>query len=142
MAGETEVTTQLAAEQTEMIRAKRPPAGRGRRQAARDRRLRHDPAAVADFIPGFKDPINYFGIFVPKGVPPKSRPPWTRSGPTDGQQRGAEEVRLQPRRAVRAHGRRRRAAGRHVPGHPGLCLDAAGAGKAKVSPDTVGIPKP
>jgi hypothetical protein len=27
------------------------------------------PPLSATFVPGFKDPINYFGIFVPKGAP-------------------------------------------------------------------------
>ncbi len=49
VAGETQVTTQLAVEQAEMIRGKRiRPARRGERQAARAGGLRHDRADHAN----------------------------------------------------------------------------------------------
>ena len=52
VSGETQVTTQLAAEQTDMIRAKKhPPAGGGGRQGAGNRGLRHRAAAVAASSP-------------------------------------------------------------------------------------------
>ncbi|HEU0204870.1 MAG TPA: tripartite tricarboxylate transporter substrate binding protein, partial [Burkholderiaceae bacterium] len=71
VAGETEVTTQLAAEQTEMIRAKRlrPLAVVGDKPLEIEGYGTVPP--LSQFIPGFKDPVNYFGIFVPKGVPPE-----------------------------------------------------------------------
>ncbi len=57
------------------------PAGRGGRPAAGTRRLRHDPADVA-VVPGFTEPVNYFGIFIPKGVPDRGgEDAWRRSGP-------------------------------------------------------------
>ena len=67
--GETEVTSQLACEQADMIRAKklRPLAV-----------LANEPLQIADYgivepitkwIPEFKPTVSYFGIFVPKGVP-------------------------------------------------------------------------
>ncbi|MGH8732796.1 MAG: Bug family tripartite tricarboxylate transporter substrate binding protein, partial [Burkholderiales bacterium] len=71
VAGETQVTTQLAVEQAEMIRGKRlrPLAvfadkpleieGHGRIEA------------ITQTVPSMKIPTNYFGIFVPKGVPPQ-----------------------------------------------------------------------
>lgn len=69
VAGETEATTQLAVEQAEMIRAKRirPLAG-----------LSDKPLELAGYgaigpitqsFPNFKPPTDYFGIFVPRGVP-------------------------------------------------------------------------
>ena len=126
VSGETPVTTQLAAEQTDMIRAKkiRPLAVVGDKPLEIEGFGTVPP--LSQFIPGFKDPINYFGIFVPKGVPAEVTATLDKIWATaDRQQRGAEEVRPGPRRPVRADVRRRGAAGR-VPGDPGLCLDAAG----------------
>jgi len=69
VAGETEVTTQLAVEQAEMIRG-----GRIRPLAV----LNNEPLAIqgvdpippiTQWIPEFQAAPNYFGIFVPKGVP-------------------------------------------------------------------------
>lgn len=67
--GETQVTTQLAVEQAEMIRA-----GRIRALAVvgtKPLNLEGVPEipAVTKFIPTFPATDNYFGIFVPKGVP-------------------------------------------------------------------------
>jgi tripartite-type tricarboxylate transporter receptor subunit TctC len=67
--GETEVTTQLAVEQAEMIRAKRirPLAVVGTKPLA----LEGVPEipSITTLVPNFKVTDNYFGIFVPKGVP-------------------------------------------------------------------------
>ncbi len=67
--GETEVTTQLAVEQAEMIRA-----GRIRALAVvgtKPLNLEGVPEipAITKFLPKFPATDNYFGIFVPKGVP-------------------------------------------------------------------------
>lgn len=67
--GETEVTTQLAVEQAEMIRA-----GRLRPLAVMSTKpLRIEGVAeippISQVIPGFVVTDNYFGIFVPAGVP-------------------------------------------------------------------------
>ena len=108
VSGETQVTTQLAAEQTDMIRAKkiRPLAVVGDKPLEIEGYGTVPP--LSQFIPGFKDPINYFGIFVPKGVPAEvTRHARQGLGHADGQERGAEEVRPGSRRAVRADGRRR-----------------------------------
>ena len=71
VSGETQVTTQLAAEQTDMIRAKkiRPLAVVGDKPLDIEGFGTVPP--LSQFIPGFKDPINYFGIFVPKAAPPE-----------------------------------------------------------------------
>jgi tripartite-type tricarboxylate transporter receptor subunit TctC len=69
VSGETEVTTQLAVEQAEMIRA-----GRIRALAV----LNDEPLEIAgadpippitQWLPEFKAAPNYFGVFVPGGVP-------------------------------------------------------------------------
>jgi tripartite-type tricarboxylate transporter receptor subunit TctC len=69
VSGETEVTTQLAVEQANMIRAKRLRA----LAVLSDKPLELEghgtiPPITAS-ITGFKPDTNYFGIFVPKGVP-------------------------------------------------------------------------
>lgn len=70
LTGEADITTQLAAEQVNYIKA-----GRLRPLAVvSDMPLqlagygRIEPVSKA--IPGFKDPANYFGIFVPRDIPP------------------------------------------------------------------------
>ncbi|VTU37974.1 Tripartite tricarboxylate transporter family receptor [Variovorax sp. PBS-H4] len=69
VAGETEVTTQLAVEQADMIRGKRirPLA------TVSDKALELEGFGTIEplskTLPGFKAPANYFGIFIPKGVP-------------------------------------------------------------------------
>ena len=69
VSGETDLTTQLAVEQAEMIRGKRirPLA------TVSDQPLELEGFGIIEPItkalPGFKMPANYFGIFVPKGVP-------------------------------------------------------------------------
>jgi tripartite-type tricarboxylate transporter receptor subunit TctC len=69
VAGETNATTQLAGEQADMIRGKmlRPLA------TISDKPLTLDGYGVippmSDTIPGFKAPDNYYGIFIPDGVP-------------------------------------------------------------------------
>lgn len=67
--GETQVTTQLAVEQAEMIRA-----GRIRALAVvgtKPLNLQGVPEipAITKFVPTFPATDNYFGIFIPKGVP-------------------------------------------------------------------------
>ena len=69
VAGETEVTTQLAVEQADMIRGKRirPLA------TVSDKALELEGFGtiepLSNTLAGFKAPANYFGIFIPKGVP-------------------------------------------------------------------------
>lgn len=69
VAGETEVVTQLAVEEAEMLRA-----GRIRALAA----FAEQPLvlkgvgeipAITDWVPELKVPSNYFGIWAPKGIP-------------------------------------------------------------------------
>ena len=124
VAGETDATTQLTVEQAEMIRGKRlrPLAVVGDKPVELDGYGTIDP--ITKSMPQFKEPANYFGIFIPKsraaagdrhGREDLERP--------DQELGGAEEVRDGARRAVRARGRRRcgeggdaRGAGQRVAG--------------------------
>lgn len=142
VAGETEVTTQLAAEQAEMIRGKRirPLAVVG--DKALDIEGFGTIPPLSQFIPGFTDPINYFGIFVPKSVPATVTQTlnkvWAEQiGKSDtlrkyAQNRGALFAPMQGEAAGKAV----------MPAVAAAAWGAQAAGKAKVSPDTVGIPKP
>jgi tripartite-type tricarboxylate transporter receptor subunit TctC len=69
VSGETEVTTQLAVEQAEMIRAGRirPLAVLGTKPLALEGVA--EIPAITKVLPNFPATDNYFGIFVPKGVP-------------------------------------------------------------------------
>ena len=143
VAGETQVTTQLAAEQTDMIRAKkiRPLAVVGDKPLEIEGYGTVPP--LSQFIPGFKDPINYFGIFVPKGVPAEvtatldkhlGRPRSSKSEALRkyAQGRGAMFAPMAGEEAQKAV----------FPAIQAYAWTQQAAGKAKVSPDTVGIPKP
>lgn len=140
--GETQVTTQLAVEQADMIRAKRirPLAVVGAK-----------PLEIAGYgtiepitrtLPGFNEPPNYFGIFIPKGVP---------------QQLVATLERIWGDRIARAEALKKYAAERGALFDPQAGAAAQKAvmpaiqayawlmhegGKTKVSPESVGIKRP
>ena len=142
VSGETEVTTQLAVEQADMIRGKRlrPLA------AVSDKALELEGYGsippLSQTLPGFSAPANYFGIFIPKGVP-------------DDVVKTVERIWTQ--NIVSSEALKKYATSRGALFNP-LSGDAAQTavfpaiqanawvlfegGKAKVSPDTVGIPKP
>jgi tripartite-type tricarboxylate transporter receptor subunit TctC len=142
VAGETNVTTQLTVEQAEMIRGKRlrPLAVIGDRPVELDGFGVIEP--ITKTLPNFKEPANVFGVFIPKSVPPEViatvEKIWndqiknsaalkkyaTEKGAQFTPAAGADAVKLaMPAVQVNAW----------------LAQDG---GKAKVSPDTVGIPKP
>lgn len=141
VAGETQVTTQLAAEQTDMIRAKkiRPLAVVGDKPLEIEGFGTVPP--LSQFIPGFKDPINYFGIFVPKGVPAEVTATldklWAGLANNEPLRKYA-----QGRGAMFAPMAGEAAQAAVFPAIQSYAWTQAAAGKAKVSPDTVGIPKP
>jgi tripartite-type tricarboxylate transporter receptor subunit TctC len=141
VAGETQVTTQLAAEQTDMIRAKkiRPLAVVGDKPLEIEGFGTVPP--LSQFIPGFKDPINYFGIFVPKGVPAEVTATLDKLW---GGMANNEALRkyAQGRGAMFAPMAGDAAQAAVFPAIQSYAWTQAAAGKAKVSPDTVGIPKP
>ena len=142
VAGEAEVTTQLAVEQADMIRGKRlrPLA------TVSDKPLELEGYGtippLSQTLPGFTAPANYFGIFIPKGVP-------------DEVVKTVEKIWAE--NIVKSDALKKYAASRGALFAP-LYGDAAQkavfpavqanawllfeGGKAKVSPDTVGIPKP
>jgi tripartite-type tricarboxylate transporter receptor subunit TctC len=141
VAGETEVTTQLAAEQAEMIRGKkiRPLAVVG------DKPLEIEGFGVipplSQFVPGFTDPINYFGIFVPKGVPAEVTA--TLDQIWANQIARSEDLRkyAQNRGALFAPMAGDAAQKAVFPAVQKNAWQAFDGGKAKVSPDKVGIPR-
>lgn len=140
--GETQVTTQLAAEQTDMIRAKkiRPLAVVGDKSIEIEGFGTIPP--LAQFIPGFKDPINYFGVFVPKAAPPEVAQTLNRLWATEMSKSEALKKYAQSRGAMFAPMAGEEAQKAVFPAVQAYAWTQQAAGKAKVSPDTVGIPKP
>ena len=142
VAGETEVTTQLAVEQADMIRGKRirPLATVSDKAIEIEGYGTIEPITKA--IPNFKAATNYFGIFVPKGVPAEVVATLDKVW--------AENIATNE--ALRKYATNRGAFFGPVAGEAAqkAALPAVQAnawlmfesGKAKVSPDTVGIPKP
>jgi tripartite-type tricarboxylate transporter receptor subunit TctC len=142
VAGEAEVTTQLAVEQADMIRGKRirPLA------TVSDKALELEGYGtippLSQTLPGFTAPTNYFGIFIPKGVPDEVvktvEKIWTETIAKSealkkyATSRGALFAPLYGDAAQKA-------VFPAVQANAWLLFDG---GKAKVSPDTVGIPKP
>lgn len=142
VAGEAEVTTQLAVEQADMIRGKRlrPLA------TVSDKPLELEGYGVipplSQTLPGFSAPANYFGIFIPKGVP-------------DEVVRTVEKIwadNIAKSEALKKYATSRGALFLPQSGEaaqkavfPAIQANAwllFDGGKAKVSPDTVGIPRP
>jgi tripartite-type tricarboxylate transporter receptor subunit TctC len=141
VAGEAEVTTQLAVEQADMIRGKRlrPLA------TVSDKPLELEGFGtippLSQTLPGFTAPVNYFGIFIPKGVPDEVvktvEKIWAENIPKSealkkyATSRGALFAPLYGEAAQKA-------VFPAVQANAWLLFDG---GKAKVSPDTVGIPR-
>jgi tripartite-type tricarboxylate transporter receptor subunit TctC len=142
VAGETEVTTQLAVEQAAMIRAKRlrPLA------VLSDKPLELEgygtiPAVTAS-VAGFKPDANYFGIFVHKDVPANVRETvdlvWKNvvaNSDTIKKYAAANGAQFAPvygDEALKAA----------MPAIQSTAWQLHAAGKSKVAPDTVGIAKP
>ena len=142
VAGETEITSQLAVEQASMIRGKRlrPLA------VLSDRPLELEGhgtiPAITSTVQGYRPEANYFGIFVPKAVPAEVHERltaiWAKEiANSDALKKytltnGAQFAPVAGDDAVKA-------AMPAIQGYAWLLHDA---GKSKVAPDTVGIPKP
>jgi tripartite-type tricarboxylate transporter receptor subunit TctC len=142
VAGETEVTTQLAVEQAEMIRAKRlrPLASVSDKPVVIEGYGTIEP--ITKWVPGFKAATNYFGIFVPKGVPPEVIAALDKAWADTVANNAALRKYATERGAVFAPvagAAAQQAAMPAVQANAWLMFDS---GKAKVSPDTVGIPRP
>ena len=142
VSGETDLTTQLAVEQAEMIRGKRirPLATVSDQPLEIEGYGTIEP--ISKTIPGFKSAANYFGIFIPKGVPAEVV--------TTMQKVWSENIAKNA--AIKAYATNKGALFAPVAGDAALAaaMPAIQAnawllhstGKTKVAPDTVGIPKP
>ncbi|WP_298012710.1 tripartite tricarboxylate transporter substrate binding protein [uncultured Castellaniella sp.] len=142
VAGETDLTSQLAVEQADMIRGKRlRPLGVVGEKPLELEGYGTIPSLSKD-IPNLQAPLNYFGIFIPKGVPDNViqtlEKIWAEKMPADAAlkkyatSRGAVYDPLYGEAAQKAV-------------FPAVQLNAwniFNSGKAKVPPDTIGIPKP
>jgi tripartite-type tricarboxylate transporter receptor subunit TctC len=141
VAGEADLTTQLAVEQADMIRGKRlrPLA------TVSDKPLELEGFGtippLSQTVPGFTAPANYFGIFIPKGVPDEVvktvERAWANIGKSEALKkyatsRGALFNPLSGDAAQKAV----------FPAVQTNAWNLQASGKTKVSPDTVGIPKP
>jgi tripartite-type tricarboxylate transporter receptor subunit TctC len=142
VAGEAEVTTQLAVEQADMIRGKRLRA----LATVSDKPLVLEGYGtippLSDTIPGFSAPANYFGIFVPKGVPDEVVKTLEKIWTENIAKNEALKKYAASRGALFAPSfgaAAQKAVAPAVQANAWLLFDS---GKAKVSPDTVGIPKP
>ena len=142
VSGETDLTTQLAVEQAEMIRGKRirPLA------TVSDRALEIEGFGVIEpiskMIPGFKAPPNYFGIFIPKGVPPEVIATVEKIWAANIANSDALKKYSANRGALFAPASGEAAQTAAFPAVQANAWLLHGGGKTKVSPDTVGIPKP
>jgi len=142
VAGETEVTTQLGVEEVDMIRGKRMRA----LATVSDKPLVVEGYGtippLSDTLPGFTAPANYFGIFIPNGVPDDViqtvTKVWTDViGHSEALKKYASD-----RAALFAPVSGDAAQKAAFPAVQANAWLLFGGGKAKVSPDTVGIPAP
>jgi tripartite-type tricarboxylate transporter receptor subunit TctC len=142
VAGEVDVTTQLAVEQADMIRAKRirPLATVSEQAIEIEGYGRIEPITQA--LPGFRAPANYFGIFIPKSVPPEVVQTVTRIWDEQISKSEALKKYAASRGAFFGPASGDAAVKAVMPAVRENAWILFEAGKAKVSPDTVGIPKP
>ena len=142
VSGEADVTTQLAVEQADMIRGKRlrPLA------TVSDKALELEGYGtippLSQLVPGFTAPANYFGIFVPKGVPDDVVKTLEKAWADVISKSEALKKYATSRGALfapLAGDAAQKAVFPAVQANAWLLFEG---GKAKVSPDTVGIPKP
>ena len=142
VSGETDITTQLAVEQAEMIRGKRirPLA------TVSDRPLEIEGFGVIEpiskMIPGFKAPANYFGVFIPKGVPPEVVATVEKIWAANIANNEALKKYATSRGALFAPSAGEAAQVAAFPAVQANVWLLHSGGKTKVSPDTVGIAKP
>jgi len=142
VAGEAEVTTQLAVEQADMIRGKRlrPLATVSDRPLELEGYGTIPPLSLT--LPGFTAPANYFGIFIPKGVPDEVVKTVERIWAANISKSEAIKKYATSRGALFAPSSGEAAQAAVFPAIQANAWLLFNGGKAKVSPDTVGIPKP
>ena len=142
VAGEADLTTQLAVEQADMIRGKRlrPLA------AVSDKPLELEGFGtippLSATVPGFTAPANYFGIFIPKGVPDEVVKTVERIWATNIAKSEALKKYATSRGALFMPVAEEAAQKAAWPAVQTNVWNLHASGKTKVSPDTVGIPKP
>jgi len=142
VSGEAEVTTQLAVEQADMIRGKRlrPLA------TVSDKPLELEGFGsippLSATLPGFTAPANYFGIFLPKGVPDEVVKTLEKIWAEQIAKSEAIKKYANSRGALFAPSAGETAQKAVFPAVQANAWLLFNGGKAKVSPDTVGIPKP
>ena len=142
VAGETDATTQLTVEQAEMIRGKklRPLAVVGDKPIEIDGFGTIEP--LTKTVPTFKDPPNYFGIFIPKSVPPEVIATVEKIWGGEIAKSAALKQYATSRGAVFAPIAGADAQKAVAPAISANAWAAVDSGKAKVQPDTLGIAKP
>lgn len=142
VAGETQVTTQLAVEQAEMVRGKRirPLAVVAEKPLEIEGHGAIEP--ITKTVPGMKIPTNYFGIFIPKGVPPEVAATVDRVWGDHIMRSDALKKYATSRGALFAPLSGQDAQKAAMPAVQANAWLLHAGGKTKVSPDTVGIPKP
>jgi len=142
VAGETQVTTQLAVEQAEMIRGKRlrPLAVVAEKGLEIEGHGQIEP--ITSTVPGMRIPTNYFGIFIPKGVPPEVAATLDRIWGDHIMRSAALKNYATSRGALFAPLSGQDAQKAAMPAVQANAWLLHAGGKTKVSPDTVGIPKP
>ena len=142
VSGETQITTQLAVEQADMIRGKRlrPLA------VLSDKPLFLEGygqiAPITNWIKDFKAGPNYFGIFIPKGVPQEVIDTVNKAWETTISKSKKIQEYSVARGAVFAPSFGQKAQDNAFAYYQPVAWLYYEAGKAKVSPDKVGIPKP
>jgi len=142
VSGEAEVTTQLAVEQADMIRGKRlrPLA------TVSDKPLELEGFGtippLSNTVPGFSAPANYFGIFLPKGVPDDVVKTLERIWTQNIANSESIKKYANSRGALFAPSFGDAAQKAVFPAVQANAWLLFNGGKAKVSPDTVGIAKP
>jgi tripartite-type tricarboxylate transporter receptor subunit TctC len=142
VAGETELTTQLAVEQANMIRGKRIKPLAVLSDAALELEGYGSIPPVTASVKGFKPDANYFGIFVHKDTPPAVQQTldmvWkdviAKSDTLKkyAQANGAQFAPVSGDAALKAA----------MPAIQSTAWQLHDAGKSKVAPDTIGIAKP
>jgi tripartite-type tricarboxylate transporter receptor subunit TctC len=142
VSGETEVTTQLAVEQAQMIRGKRlrPLA------VLSDRPLELEGfgaiAPITAMISGYKPDANYFGIFVRKDVPKEVLQTLDMIWKDTIMNSEALKKYATANGAIAAPAYGDDALKVAMPAIQSTAWGLHEGGKSKVAPDTVGIPKP
>ena len=142
VSGEADLTTQLAVEQADMIRGKRlrPLA------TVSDKPLELEGYGtippLSNTIPGFSAPANYFGIFIPKGVPDEVVKTVEKIWADNIARSEALKKYAASRGALFAPSYGEAAQKAVYPAVQANAWMLFDNGKAKVSPDSVGIAKP